>query len=711
MSNAGHGKAIICLAGLMLVAPSSARAALQDSQETPAPLMDDKTPTVTVKGEKKVVKKAIDKTVYSTANNPKADNGTALDVLQATPTLSVTAEGQISVKGNANVTVLVNGKPSAALSGEARAVTLQTLTGSDIASIEVITNPSAAYNANGGAIVNIVLKNNRKAGAHGTSRGNATDQGLWNINASGDYTRGKLSLHGSLGLRRDGNVKFRQSDVNWRDSVTGHTGENAQSSEVFVRRWVQSATAGLDYDLSEKDSLNAAASYNFRRSRPFLDEFHQDYDAGVLTDSYHRLSQGPNQQSDDSLSLGYTHQDNDTLLKASAQHSDTIGLVDKSFQNAFVFPLQAPDYERLSNKTGRHIDQASLDYARPLSPESQLSLGLDYQAETHDIGNMRAAVDPITGIETPDIAASHDYRVIVTQSAAYITGQRQAGNWQVLAGARYEALTTRLKAGSPMAAPQTSTRSQSLNPSLTVKYTLSSDHTLSLSYRQSLQRPDPGDLDPYITYWDAQNLFTGNPNLRPQGVKALELSYDADQAGLSRSLGAFYRRSRDTVVDVRTFTSGNILLNTKANAGNGLSTGVNGSLDWKPTEKLRLTADGGVYYVELETVDMGRPVKQSGISYYANLGVSYSSGPDELSFDAHVTGPGLMPQGTYSASNTLSLTWKRRLTSRLTFSLAANDLLDGSKSSFTTTTATIAQRGYNHFVARRVYIGFVYKIG
>ncbi len=251
-------KSILLVGAALMLWPGHARTQdVQKPQDAPsaqdvqATQDSDPATTVVVNGKKKPVTKKLDKTVYSTADNPHADTGTAQDVLQATPTLSVTADGGISVKGNNNVTVLVNGKPSAALTGESRAVTLQTMGGSDIASVEVITNPSAAYNANGGAIVNIVLKKDRKPGGHATVRGNASDQGLWNINGSGDYTRNKLSLHGSVSVRRDASLKFRQADLAWHDPLSGDFGDNYTQSRVFIRRTTQNATLGADYDLND----------------------------------------------------------------------------------------------------------------------------------------------------------------------------------------------------------------------------------------------------------------------------------------------------------------------------------------------------------------------------------------------------------------------------------------------------------------------------
>lgn len=213
-------------------------------------------PTVTVTAAKEASIKKVDKTIHDVSNLARASNGSAQDVLQATPELSVAADGQISVRGNAQVTVLVDGKPSAMMSGEGRAVALQTMSGADIAGIEVITNPSAAYNANGGAIVNIVLKRNRKPGVHAQVRGSDADHGLWNAGVSGDATGKDVGVHGNLALRRDGTLKLRGSATDWNDTASGQSGRALQSSEVFVRRIAASAALGADYALNGTDSIS-----------------------------------------------------------------------------------------------------------------------------------------------------------------------------------------------------------------------------------------------------------------------------------------------------------------------------------------------------------------------------------------------------------------------------------------------------------------------
>jgi outer membrane receptor protein involved in Fe transport len=669
--------------------------------------------TVTVTATKEPVVRKLDKTVHDVSSMARAANGTAQDVLQSTPGVSVTADGKIAVKGNSQVTVLVDGKPMAMLSGDERAVALQTMSGADIAGIEVITNPSAAHDANGGAIVNIVLKRHRKPGAHAQLRGSATDQGLWNAGVSGDATSKNWSMQGSLAYRHDGTQKFRGSTVDWNNPLGGEAGQTRQTSQVFVRRIVDSAALGVDYRLSDFDSLSLSARHNGRRSRPVFDTLNVTR-AGMHTGAagetiYHRISHGPNAQSDKSASVGYSHQGHGTALKAMLQRSETIGLVDKSYRDVFVEPARATGYSRGATRSARRLDQATIDWSRASqhgAAHGQWGMGVDFQDRVDDLGNYQASVDPATGAETSDPDTTNGYAVQTTLAAAYLTDRIRHGKWQALLGGRIERMALRV---SPAQGSVQTRHWQAFNPSLHLTYAASGKADLTLGYRRSLQMPDPRDLNPFTTYVDAQNLSRGHPGLQPQRMTSWEIGTNVDAAHLGGSVGAFYRASRDTVTDARGF-AGNVLVTSKQNGGRARSAGITASLDWTLDATLRLGIDGGAYRVTLATPDLASLVRQDGVSGYVNLKAAYSAGHDDLSLDAHAQSSGITPLGRSGATSGVNLTWKHQVTRTLSLTVNASDIFDGSKRTYRTDTATFRQAGFDHFVARRVYVGFVKKI-
>lgn len=664
--------------------------------------------TVIVSGKKEAVVRKLDKTVYDAAGMPRAVNGTAQDVLQSTPELSVSPDGQISVKGNSQVTVLIDGKPTAMTSGsnDDRAVALQTMSGADIASVEVITNPSAAHNANGGAIVNIVLKRNRKPGAHAQLQASAADHGLWNTGLSGDLTRGSLSVHGNLGYRRDGNLKIRESAVEWLDPRGAPLEQTRQSSEVFVRRIVESGALGADYALSDTDTVGVQAGYNRRRSRPLYDVLNEVRDEAGTT-VYHRVSDGPNEQSDKSASLSYSHQGNGNVLKATAQHSEMDGLIDKSYRDVFVEPPRATDYSRGVTRPTRRLNQATLDWSGLSETYGQLGMGLDFQRKTDDMYNYQASVDPATGAERPDPNTSNGYGVTTTVSAAYLTDKIRHGNWEVLLGGRAERMGLQV---SPARNGAGTKHWQAFNPSLHMRYEVNDKADLTLSYRRSLQMPDPRDLNPFTTYIDAQNLSRGNPDLGPQRLTSWEIGGNVEMKPLSVGAGAFYRTSSNTVTDARSFAD-SVLITSKQNGGQARSTGVTGSLDWTVNPKVKLGMDGGAYQVLLHTPDLSRQVRQDGVAGYLNVRAAYSGATNNVALDAHIQSSVITPLGRAGATSNVNLSWKHQLDKTLSLTVNLNDMFDGSKRTYRTDASTFRQAGFDHIVGRRVYVGLSKKIG
>ena len=334
-------------------------------------------------------------------------------------------------------------------------------------------------------------------------------------------------------------------------------------------------------------------------------------------------------------------------------------------------------------------------------------MGVDLRDQVDDIDNYQASIDPLTGTATPDPDTTNGYTVKTTTNAAYLTDQITSGKWEVLLGERAE-LTARRVSPAPSTSP--TQHDHAYNPSLHLKYAYNDEDDVTLSYRRSLQMPDARDLNPYTTYVDAQNLSRGNPELTPQTLTSWELVANADAPHLDSSLSVFYRTSSDTVTDARSVDADNVLLTSKENGGQARSAGISGSLDWTPDTKLSLGMDISAYRVMLETPDLNDLVHQDGMAGYLNLRATYSVGHEDVSLDAHGQTAGITPLGHFGPTSNVNLTWKHALTKSLSLTVNANDIFDGSRRSYSTDTSTFHQAGVDHFVAQRLYVGFVKKL-
>ncbi len=668
------------------------------------------TTIVVVKGKKARIRHGIDGTTYDESQNPQGQNGTAADVLKTVPQVTVSPEGEVRLRGDSNVQVYINGKPAAEMAPESRAATLLTMPGGDIAGVEVITNPSAKYDANGGGIINIVLKKNRKPGAGGMLIANGADFGRYNVTASSHYTRGRLSFNATLGHRNDGAPKSQASDTTWLNPAGGVLGRSVQASAAFARRVSDSASASLDYDLGGAGSINLSARHAEHHSHNPVTESHQDYDAaGRLADDYDRMSNGPNTQSDDSLTLTWDrHGDDGSEVKLQAAHSLSTGTRDKSYRNHFRKPVRDDGGDRVLYKLGHRLNEVSGDYVRPFGDDIQVSAGFDLQDENDPSWNDHAAVNPATGQVIAGMETSDRFVVRRHLAAAYMTWQGAFGPWTVLAGARLESLRTADAANGTTY----ESRYGNLNPSLHLSYAIDGKRQVKASFSRSLQRPDALALNPFVTYVDAQNSTAGNPFLKPQRVASAELEYDYTDDRFSHSLTLYDRTSAGTVTDYGYFIAGNVLLTTKRNSGRGRSLGADYNVNGRIGRRLGYRFDLNIFHVGLRAADIGGTLRRSATSWTGSAGLDYDSdNGGSLSLDMTGQGRSLTSQGWRSGTSAVGLSWSHPLSPKLTLVLSADDIFAGSLQSFATTTATVRQTGSSNFRDRIVHVGLRWIFG
>lgn len=676
-------------------------------------------PAVIVSAQRQAVIRKIDRTVYDVSNSVSAANGTAQDVLQATPEVSVAADGRLAVKGNGEVTVLINGKPSAVLSGssEERAAVLQTMSGADIARVEVISNPSAAHQAGRGAVIDIVLKEgvqrSAKQGAHAQWRGSRGHKGRWQSAVSAGVDGPRVSVRANVALRRDSSRKIRQSILDWRDVRTGFDRQIQQSSSVLVRRASHSAGVGADIAVSETDSVSLSARHSARRSHPLLDVLYRERD-GAADSVYHRISEGPNAQAERSVSAAYHHRSGARVVSATLQRSVTEVLTDKLYRDLYVTPQRDTVYGRSVNRSLRRLQQATFDISHP-GQYGLLSLGFDVQHQHDSAGACQAQLDRFGGAETPDLAISHGFAATTRRQAVYLTDQLRDGAWEALLGMRAERTVVSLKSGQDGVVTPAG-HGWAWNPSLHLRHALDDKEDLTFSYRRSTQAPDARDLNPQRIYLDANNLASGNSALQPQRFKVIEIGASREGARLSGSTGAFYRSGKDLVFASRTLLD-DVLLTSKHNGGRSRSVGMNATLDWKISGALTAGVDGGVYRALFSSLEMesdtsaantGRLLaRRHAVSGYLKLRAALKAGASDVSLDADVQSSGVDGLGRYGATSSVNLGWKYRYSKTLSLTFNANDLFDGGRRSYSSQTGGLRQRGFDHFVGRSVYVGVI----
>lgn len=676
-------------------APAETPAASEKKAEEPT--------TVTVTAAKP--QNRIDRQVYDNEKQADSATGTAADALNKVPSVTVDANGNVALRGNSNVQIYVDGKPSAMMQGDNRAGAIQAMSSGDISSIEVINNPGAQFSSEGsGGIINLVMKKNRKPGGYGSVTATIGSSGRYNGNLSGSYTKGKVSYNGGISYRndsRDGRSTRILRSYDDNGALLSSTEANSSGNGDFK---AFSTNGGVDYNLDEKNTLSAQVNY-FRRD---LDIYgtsdNGSYDAsGAATRLYQGTSRQKSPGEDTSLSLTWSHTgEPGETLKADLRVSRSLSSTDST--NTYSYSLPTVKTTSDTKYTNRDLSSAvfSLDYNRPIGT-AQLSTGLQI---TRDDNELRNESTGTTDLSNAILSNSFQYKQ--TLSAAYVTYQKPFGEkWVVLGGLRAENLdldTLQIDTGTPGHVSYTK-----YSPSFFATYLLSANAKLRFSYARRLQRPNPQSLNPSLTYNDAQNVSQGNPNLKPQTTDSFELGYEFSKSVLSYQIRAYYRKNEDVITQSSRFLTDNVLLTTQENGGSGNASGLEFNLQGPLSKKLMVQVGGNLARTELTTPQVGT---QDATSLSGRMNVTYQvTTKDTLQFNMFSQGKQLTGQGYTEPFAMGNLSYVRKLTPKLNLIVNVNDPLRTGKTVTYTQTKTVYSQSSRSTEAPVFYLGLRYNFG
>jgi outer membrane receptor protein involved in Fe transport len=491
---------------------------------------------VQITGTAALIENKIDKIVYNAEKDLTAAGGNATDVLQKVPLVAVDINGNVSLRGDQNVRVLINGKPSGATSASLSDV-LKTIPADQIKSIEVITSPSAKYDAEGSAgIINIITKQKNMSGISGSiSGGIGTRQNNSNINLN--YNKNRFSLS----LNAGGNLTWPQTSLttfynNIQPNDTVHTSTRSSGTN-YVKRYGAIGNVSANYDFNAFNSLHTNIRLNqggFNTDANSQSQFTNflptiyDRSIGDTSKAYASNSLGHNTFGGFDWNLDYTHkfkkEGEELDLSTQWSHSRTV----TDFTNYYTaeFPNIKNNINGLNNE---YTLQA--DYTLPINKVFKLEAGgkeiLRRLVGTSDVFNPDPA-DPQNFVFNNLNSSVYNYNQNVTAAYSVLTITLPKG-YSILVGARDEITTIN---GAPQVAnPADSTLRPFSNnyntfiPSLTIQKQLSATQTIKLAYSKRITRPSLQFLNPYDNKTNVLAQTEGNPTLAPEISQTLEFDY------------------------------------------------------------------------------------------------------------------------------------------------------------------------------------------
>jgi outer membrane receptor protein involved in Fe transport len=603
--------------------------------------------TVTVTASHPLIENKIDKIVYNVEKDITSQGGVATDVLKKVPQVFVDVDGNVELQGSSSIRFLINGKPST-MFGSSVADALQSIPASQIQSIEVVTSPGAKYDAQGtGGIINIILKKSNVRGINGTvnlSVGTRLENGSFNLN----YRHDNFGINAYFG----GNAQLKSRTLSHlnrtsEDDQQGITNNLIQNGHSDLKRRGYYTGIGFDWSPSKKDNITGTLSYhNFGYNDvglTYQDAIETDQSGNQISDTniirntsndfkYHSV--------DWSLNYRKTFTKEKQELDISFDNSDghnlsSYTLSQNYFSESFPFMGSSSDNPGLGRERA-----ASIDYIQPVNDQMTIETGAKY---IRDIYNSTANVYALEGssnsyIFDPQQSYVLDYKRDIY--AYYLSTSFSLFHFlDVKAGGRYEYTSSKIDLSSDhnISVPSYSI----LAPSLTLSRQLTENQSVKVSYTHRIERPDYGDLNPFLNFSDPHNISTGNPLLRPEKGNNYELGYNHSfekESNLNISL--IYRRNTDDISSYTNFYPDfiigdsvyhNVSLTSRQNFNSDERIGFNLSGSLSVSDKFTLRTNIFAFNHIIHTTLYGGSAN-SGYGYRMNINGTYLVNKD-LAFE------------------------------------------------------------------------------
>ncbi len=639
---------------------------------------------------------SIDRETYLVRDTAQARTSNALDILGRIPAVTVQPDNSVALLGTTGVTVLVDGRPSP------NPNVLRDLQGSEIARIEVVTNPSAQFSASGtGGIINIITRRDARGGLRGSATASVGRYGSYEARVAPTWSGGNWTITGNLGVTRNGTeTEAIRERINL--SPASPIPDTLETQEVEGRFRFANANTQITYRLSDKKTITLSGGLITAEAR-------NDIDSDLL------ITPGPAIPISQLTTNRFDYNGNNIALEYRAEGRRPAELLTASIQQ-FSF---SPNSQSTSDFNGRifqsrldtdaRIRNFKVDYVRPLGTGWRLLVGGSLN-EGYDYSRSEQSGELPFGGTLPLTVAVVEGTIFET--AAYGSLQFPLLGGTVLAGLRGENRDYELI--DPVLGTD---RSEfHLFPSASYERRVASWLTANLSYSRRIAWPQIPQLSPVLRFQDATSAFVGNPNLRPELTDAFEARLRGEVARQTISLTVFHRITDDLFSTFATLTPDGVLLTQPINVGERQDSGVALAVQGSPLR-------GWSYNLNANLID--RRIERDGFGFFGTVASStYSAtavidyrdgtdgrrGADRVTLSTTFSGPyddGLVERAAFFRA---SATWSHAITDRLQSVLTVDDIF-GTEFETITRSNSVLSRSRNFSDGPRVKFALTYSFG
>ncbi len=536
---------------------------------------------VTVAASKPLLQMGIDRKVFNVEKNLTSEGGTAIDVMKNVPSVNVDIDGNVTLR-NASPQLFVDGRPST--------LTLEQIPADAIASVEIITNPSAKFDASGGGsgILNIVLKKNRKAGYNGSVRSSIDSRLRPSLGGDFNIKQQKVNFfaNAQTGMRKSiSTVMSTRTD--FLDTATAHLSQN---NNPINRGFFAFGRLGMDYFIDNRNTLTIGGNIvrgqfksndeiNIFRDTNFIN-YPTTYDKGFRTSK--SIANFRNYGSTLSFKHNFTKSGKELTADINYNYSknDNTG----NFNTQYFYLNNDPKFpaavEQSKGGGTTSFFTAQTDFANPISKTVKIEMGIRAALRKFTSFNDNYIKNNLDQFVLLD-GLSNNYQFNDAVYAAYLTYAQQIKNFNYQLGLRVESS----QYDGELITQQQKFENEfpfSLFPSAFLSYKLSNKEDIQLNYSRKINRPNFFQLIPFIDYSDSLNLSKGNPDLIPEFTNLVELSYQNQYKNNNMFLITAYFRNTDNLITRYQYKDKNpnpiktdsVIISTFANADKSYTYGV-----------------------------------------------------------------------------------------------------------------------------------------
>lgn len=662
---------------------------------------------VEIQGSRNTMEFKLDKRVFNVGENLNSIGANAAEILDNVPSVSVDVEGNVSLRGSENVRILIDGKPSG-LVGISSTDALRQMQGDMIERIEVITNPSARYDAEGEVgILNIVLKKNRKKGTHGGVELSTGYPDNHRVSVNLNHRRKWTNMFISYG------AGYRNNPGNGY-SINEFTDDNSLIYERFREHsrggWSHNMRLGSEFFLNDKNTLTLAGNARLSNGNNsslirYVDSFRNEEIQNITVRREKELEDQLNIEGE----LNYFKQfeqkgrEWNTAIKYFESDDTEKGSLTETgwFSSDTLF-------QRTNNTEDERNFLFQSDYIHPIGEKGKLEAGvkrMERRIENHylvEVQDSNAVYQVL-----PDFNNEFDFAELI--SAAYTMYGNEFGKVSLQAGVRWEYsdIEANLLDG-----PSNKYIYNNLFPSAHFSYKVDSLNSVQLSYSRRISRPRFRHLLPFFSLSDNRNFFSGNPNLRPEFTDSYEMGYLAYLPKGNALISGYYRRTTGVIewVGVSDSTGFTRRFPTNLSTENAFGIEVNGNYNF--SKKLNVNANFNFFRAITEGSLDGQDLNSDTYTWTSKGTVRYKfNKTTEAQLSFNYRAPRITTQGRRKSMYFMDVSFSKELIKdKATLTLSGRDLFNTRMRRSITETADYYSESAFQWRSRQILLSFKYFI-